>query len=50
MIRLKKVAINVLSVVVIVLTLPVWATKIYLALGNKVFEGLKDGALGKVDE
>ena len=50
MIRLKKVAINILSVVVIFLTLPVWATKIYIALGNKVYEGLKHGALGKIDE
>jgi hypothetical protein len=50
MIRLKKVAINVLSAAVIILTLPVWATKIYLSLGNKVYEGLKHGAFGKIDE
>jgi hypothetical protein len=50
MIRLKKVAINIISVAVIVFTIPVWATKIYLSLGNKVYEGLKDGALGKVSE
>jgi hypothetical protein len=37
---------SILSVLVIFVTSPIWITKGYIALGNKVYQSIKEGING----
>lgn len=47
MIRLKKVGGFTLGVIAMVITFPIWVTKLYFELGNYVWENMKTGFKGE---